>query len=857
MPKQALSRRTYKLMLVAILAATGFFVSQTYNPQTTAAAARAAQSAELFRQQVQPIFAANCVGCHGGQIQRGRLDLRTEEAILKGGTRGPSVVPGQPDKSVLYRMVAHQEEPAMPYGGDKLSDAEVAVIAEWISKMPPTATAATHTETGPPVRQPGYKITEKDRQFWAFVKPVRSAVPAVKNKAWVRNEIDAFVLAKLEANGLQPSAPAGPRELLRRVYFDLIGLPPTPEEMAAFLKNPSEQAYRQAVEKLLASPHYGERWGRHWLDLARYADSGGYEFDYDRPHAWHYRDYVIKAFNADKPYDQFIREQLANDQLVGADKPEALIPTGFCRNGPTVDNANNEETRTDELDDMVATTSSVFMGLTVGCARCHDHKYDPIPQRDYYRLQAVFFPFKKTEKTFATPAEQEAFKARNKEFDEKVRPFRQQIAEIEKPVREKLMREKVEFHVKLAKNSSGFGELTEEQFRTETAQRLKREVNLQAEEIEAELTPTDLQRRKELQKQMDALNNQRPKPLDAAMGVTDEEQPKQAYLLRRGDWRNKGEEVFPGVPVVVSDGNDLAPIKRRKQLADFIVSPENPLTARVAVNRIWQYHFSKGIVKTPSDFGATGDRPSHPELLDWLATEFVKQGWSWKAMHRLMLFSNAYRQASQFDEAKAAKDTENRLLWRFNPRRIEAEVLRDSILAVTGKLNTEMYGPGVYPRIDPDIINTGSRPRWPLDAKDEHATFRRSVYIFVKRSVLVPMLEVFDCPITVTPAPVRSTSTVSPQALALMNNQFVLEQAGYLAERLTKEAGAQARAQVRRGFQLALGRTPSLKEAQWAVDFIKTQTAGYIERKHEKPEAAALRDFCHALINLNEFVYVV
>ncbi|MBI1761371.1 MAG: DUF1549 domain-containing protein, partial [Acidobacteria bacterium] len=616
MPRYALSRRTYKLMLVALLVAACFFATQTYRPETAAA-----QTTEFFKQKVLPIFAANCAGCHGAQIQRGRLDLRTEEAILKGGTRGPAVVPGAPDKSVLYRMVAHKEEPAMPYGGDKLSDADLAVIAEWITKLTPVA-ATNHVETGPPTRKPGYSITGKDRQFWSFVKPVRPSVPAVKNQAWVRNEIDAFVLAKLEANGLEPAPAAPPRELLRRVYFDLIGLPPTPEEMAAFLKNPSDQAYRQVVEKLLASEHYGERWGRHWLDLARYADSGGYEFDYDRPHAWHYRDYVIKAFNADKPYDQFIREQLANDQLAGADKadkPEALIPTGFCRNGPTVDNANNEETRTDELDDMVATTSSVLMGLTVGCARCHDHKYDPIPQRDYYRLQAVFFPFKKTEKTFATAAEQEAFKNLNKEFDEKVRPFRQQIAEIEKPVREKLMREKVEFHVKLAKNSSGFGELTEEQFRAETAQRLKKEVNLQAEEIEAELAPADLQRRKELQKQMDAINNQRPKPLDAAMGVTDEEQPKQAYLLERGDWHNKGAAVSPGVPLIVSDGKDLAPANRRQQLAEFIASPDNPLTARVAVNRIWQYHFGKGIVRTPSDFGATGDRPSHPELLDWLA----------------------------------------------------------------------------------------------------------------------------------------------------------------------------------------------------------------------------------------------
>jgi hypothetical protein len=546
-----------------------------------------------------------------------------------------------------------------------------------------------------------------------------------------------------------------------------------------------------------------------------------------------------------------------------------------------VDNANNEETRMDELDDMVTTTSAVFLGLTVGCARCHDHKYDPIPQRDYYRMQAIFFPFKKTELTFASQTEQEAHKAVNKEFDEKARPFRQQIAAIEKPVREKLMKEKIEFHVNLAKRANGFGELTEEQYREATAKRLTKDVNLQPEEIEAELAPAALQARKELQKQMDEINKQRPKLLPSAMGVTDEENPKQAYLLKRGDWRNKGQEVFPGLPIVLSDGKDIEPKNRRKQLAEFIASPANPLTARVAANRIWQYHFGKGIVKTPSDFGATGDRPSHPELLDWLAVTFMTgrrgdgvtgrqgdearnpqsairnpQSWSWKALHRLLLLSNTYRQSARYNEAGAAKDPENRLLWRFNPQRLTAEALRDSILAISGKLNKEMYGPGIYPRIDPDIINTGSRPRWPLDAKDEHATFRRSVYIFVKRSVILPMLEVFDCPVTVVTAPARAVSTVSPQALALLNNQFVLEQSGFLAERVAREAGAATRAQAQRAFQLALNRPPSAKETQWALAFIKTQTAGYAERKHEKPEAAALRDFCHALLNLNEFLYV-
>jgi hypothetical protein len=816
----------------------------------------AASNSDFFKEKVAPIFERNCVMCHGAGVQRSGLDLRGEETILKGGARGPAVVPGDAEKSLLYRLIAHKEEPAMPMGMGKLGEAEVAVIAQWIDGLSPKAAMAAETI---PTRQPGYSITEKDRQFWSFIKPVRPALPKVKDRRWARNEIDAFVLSKLEQNGLRPNRAASPRELLRRVYFDLTGLPPSPEETAEFLKNPSEAAYAKVVDRLLASSHYGERWGRHWLDLARYADSGGYEFDYDRPHAWRYRDYVIRSFNEDKPYNRFIIEQLAGDQLDGVDvkaNPEALIPTGFVRNGPTVDNADNEETRMDELDDMVTTTSSVFLGMTVGCARCHDHKYDPIPQRDYYRMQAVFFPFRKTESVMASKEEETVHKARNKEVDEQVRPFRQKIGAIERPVRERLLNEKVDFHVRLAEMSNGFEGKTKEQYREETAKRFAKDVNLQAEEIEALLSPEDLKARKENQQEIDRLNKTRPKLMPAAMGVTDKDDPGKAYLLQRGDWRNKGEEVQPGLPQVLVGDANLDQKNRRRQLAQWIASADNPLTARVAVNRIWQYHFGKGIVKTPSDFGATGDRPSHPELLDWLATEFVKRGWSWKAMHRSILLSNTYRQSSQFNRQAAAKDPENRLLWRVNPRRLEAEPLRDSVLAVSGKLNPEMFGPGIYPRIDPDIINTGSRPRWPLNAKDDHSTWRRSVYIFVKRSVLLPLIEVFDCPATVVSGPSRAVSTVSPQALALMNNEFVLQQSGFFAERVAKEAGADRRAQAVRAFKIALNRPPNAKEIEWSLSFLKSQADGYAQRKNEEPEKAALRDFCHAIINLNEFVYI-
>ncbi|HZS05087.1 MAG TPA: DUF1549 and DUF1553 domain-containing protein [Blastocatellia bacterium] len=698
-------------------------------------------------------------------------------------------------------------------------------------------------------------INPAHRRHWAFQPVRRPDVPRVRRADWARNPIDAFILSKLEARGWQPSPAAEPRALLRRIYLDVIGLPPTPEEQEAFLKDRSPGALERVIEDLLARPEYGERWGRHWLDLARYADSGGYEFDVDRPHAWRYRDYVIRSFNEDRPYDRFIKEQLAGDQINPAD-PAALVPTGFCRNGPTVDNANNEQTRMDELDDMVTTTSSVFLGLTVGCARCHDHKYDPIPQRDYYRMLAIFSPFKKTNRLLVAPVEEAAYKVRNKEIDAQVKPWKDKVAAIEKPYREKLLAAKVDFHFKLAESSGALAGKNPDLYRAALAKRFAKDVKLQEEEITTLLQPEERQARKELLDEIKKIEKTRPKPLPAVMAVTDNPKPGKTFLLKRGDFTQKGEEVQPGLPSVLAGDGNLALPNRRLQLAEWIASPDHPLTARVAANRIWQYHFGKGIVRTPSDFGATGDRPSHPELLDWLATEFRSRGWSWKAMHHLILTSNTYRQSSRYDAQAAAKDPENRLLWRSNPRRVEAEVLRDSILAVSGKLNREMYGPGIFPRIDPSVVNTGSRPRWPLDVKEGEKEWRRSVYIFVKRSVIVPLVEVFDCPATTISSPMRSTSTIAPQALALLNNEFVLEQSDFFARRLEREAGPDRRAQITRAFQLALSRNPGEKEIAWAEGFLKLQADGYARREDRKPETAALRDFCHAILNLNEFLYL-
>jgi hypothetical protein len=728
------------------------------------------------------------------------------------------------------------------------------------------------------IREPGQPVTQQDRQFWSFVKPVRPVVPQPQAGDWSRNEVDAFILDALERRDLKPAPPAEPAVLLRRAYFDLIGLPPSPEEVKAFQEDRSPNAFERVVERLLSSPHYGERWGRHWLDLARYADSGGFEFDVDRPHAWRYRDYVIHSFNEDKPYDRFVQEQLAGDELQPVN-PEALVATGFCRNGPTVDNASNEQTRIDELDDIVSTTSSVFMGLTVGCARCHDHKYDAIPQKDYYRLQAIFITSQKTERLLGAENDQAAVKRRNQEIDRQIAPFKEKIAEIEKGVRRRLLDEKVERFMRLSQQAGALASQDTVEYKKELTTRFERDVKLQPEEIEAGLPPADRQKRRALLNEIELLNRTRPNPPAAVMAITNiEGKPPQSFVLKRGDHRQKGEEVSPGFLSVLSPGDpSLAePVSdassgRRLRLAQWLTHPNHPLTARVAVNRIWQYHFGKGLVPTSSDFGVNGGRASHPEFLDWLALEFMARGWSVKSIHRLIMTSSAYRQSSRWDATAAEADPENRLLWRFSPRRIEAETVRDAILAVSGSLNRAMGGPGIFPRIDPAVIGTGSTNKWPVDVEEDSATWRRSVYVFQKRSVVLPLLEVFDCPDSTVSSPVRSTSTIAPQALALLNNRFVLQQARGFARRVIEEAGTARSAQVQRAFELAIGRRALDRELAWSIDFLKKQALAYAEAVPpssqqggsgldaiETDTAAfrALTDFCHAMFNLNEFLYV-
>jgi len=829
-----------------------------------------------FDQDIFPLFDRNCLVCHGPSVQRAGLDLRSKESLLRGSANGPVIRPGNAQESLLYQLIMHQKEPAMPMGG-KLGENEITTIATWINSLSPLERLPESVKHSS-VREPGSQVTGQDRRFWSFVRPLRPAVPRTDAASWGRNEVDAFVLQKLESKGLRPAPPAEPVALLRRAYFDLLGLPPSPEEVQAFLNDHSPDAFERVVERLLASPHYGERWGRHWLDLARYADSGGFEFDVDRPHAWRYRDYVIRSLNDDKPYDRFVQEQLAGDEL-RPDDLEAWVATGFCRNGPTVDNANNEQTRTDELDDIVSTTSSVFMGLTVGCARCHDHKYDAIPQKDYYRLQAIFLSSQKTDHLLGNDAEQAAAKEQNREIDKQIAPLKEKVAEIEGPVRKRLLDEKVERFTHLSQQAGALVNKDLRAYQTEVAAQFARDVKLQPDEIEAGLSRNDREARQDLMQQIEKFNRTRPKPAAAAMAVTNlDGTPPKGYLLKRGDYRQKGEEVSPGFLAVLS-GQDSAQVPlvssasagRRLRLAQWLTSPDHPLTARVAINRLWQYHFGRGLVSTASDFGVNGDRPSHPELLDWLATEFIERGWSLKSMHRLIMNSSTYQQSSRWDAQAAKEDPENRLLWRFSPRRIEAESIRDSILAISGNLNPKMGGPGIYPRIDRAVIGTGSTNKWPLDVEEGTETRRRSVYVFQKRSVVLPLLEVFDCPDSTVSSPSRSASTVSPQALALLNNGFVLQQARRFAMRVVHKAGAVPADQVHETFRLALGRRATERELAWSIDFMEKQAFAYTQNDRQTSEERdshvapsitdpaafrALTDLCHAMFNLNEFLYL-
>ncbi|MFN3322805.1 MAG: PSD1 and planctomycete cytochrome C domain-containing protein [Bryobacteraceae bacterium] len=809
----------------------------------------AISAAEDLAGRAYGILKINCFACHGAAKASG-LDLRTREALLAGGERGPAVDLEEPGRSLLYKVLSHEHKPAMP-PGKKLAENDIDVVRRWLE-------AGASLDSVEEARSPGEKaklaelakleerpILPEDRQFWAFQRPSKVDPP----QAGKRNPVDAFLYAALQAEGLKPSPRADRRTLIRRAYLDLLGLPPSPDEVEAFVKDNSPQAWDRQVERLLASPHYGERWGRHWLDVVRYADSGGFERDYDWPNGYRYRDYVVKAFNEDKSYDQFIREQLAGDEYA-PDSQEALIATGYLRLGP-VNNIRNERTRIDELDDIVVTTSVGFLGMTVGCARCHNHKFDPIPQKDYYRLQAVFFSTKEVEHPLVGPEVVEAYKAEMKRIDELQKPHKKAKEEIEEPYR------KILFDRKLATlpEYMQIAWKTPPEKRTEgqrlNANQIEKTIRFKEEEILAIMPEEEKQRHKEVAGEIAGLEKQRPERYPTARIIGEGgREPLPSHFLHRGSIDVKGSVMQAGVLSVACEDEYEFPTPpenarsswRRRGLAEWIASPSNPLTARVMVNRIWQHHFGEGIVRTPNNFGKTGQAPTHPELLDWLAVEFMERGWSIKAMHRLMMMSEAYQMASDDIAANLKIDPENRYVWRMPRRRLEAEIIRDQILAVAGTLDRTVGGPAVFPYIDPDLFQSSTDRTWKGKPDDDPSTWRRSIYVFSKRSIRYPLFETFDQPDMINSCDRRNRSTIAPQALLLMNNAFVMFQSQQFAERLRREAGENLADQVELAYRLALSRPPSRFERESAAEFIASGPRGLV-------------DFCQALFNLNEFVY--
>ncbi len=974
-------RPAMKRIPCALLAVLGLFCVCT-DGQAAPADESSPEKAVTYERDVRPILKAYCFQCHGEEKKlEGELDVRLRRLILKGGESGPAIVPGEVDESYLYEQVATGE---MPPGDMELAKAQIDTIAAWIKQGAKTARPE-------PDKVPADGFTEEEREFWSLQPIVRHAVPDVAHKDRVRTPIDAFLLKKLEAQKLSFSPDADKRTLIRRLSFDLLGLPPTPEQIAEYVGDASPGAYERLVDRLLASPRYGERWGRHWLDVAGYADSEGYtDADLERDSAFRYRDYVIRSLNADKPFDLFIQEQLAGDEMIpqpyknlSDDQVDKLVATGYLRMAPDGTGSGGIDqsiARNQVMSQTLGIVSTSLMGMTVGCAECHDHRYDPISQADYFRLRAVFEPAYDWKK-WRTPAGRRislytdddreaaaAIEVEAKKVDAERQTMTQtfidqtldvQLLKLEdESVRDPLRvayktpgaKRTAEQNDLLAKFpgirqiSAGSLYLYDREIRTDAAkldrERAAKEKEFVAKTAAAELAkhPAELQAKLKAAKataaakrtpEQKTLLAEHPGVLVTAATLAQFDKPaadalaalkKQAvdlratqkadrvkvltdkaaairatkpaegfvrplteipghvpptFLFHRGSHEQPKQQLNPGgLSVLAARKLSEIPVNdaalpttgRRLAFARRLTSGSHPLTARVLVNRFWLHHFGRGIVETPGDFGALGTRPTHPKLLDWLAAEFMEGGWKLKQLHKLMVTSTAYRQSSRRNPAQDAVDPGNALLGRMSIRRLEAEIIRDAVLAIGGKLNEKMHGPPV-PVMEDDVgqiiigkenLDGERKPGQAIDMKGEE--LRRSIYVQVRRSRPLGMLDTFDAPAMAPNCLSRNSSTVATQALMFMNSQFAVDYAGLIAQRVQTSAGADVNAQAKQAWALTYGREPTDEQIASSLAFLTEQAQHYAKNRptgvKTEPQLLALGSFCQALISSNGFLYV-
>lgn len=851
----------------------------------------AAEQRVRFDKEILPLLTARCVQCHGQGKPMAGLDLRTAASLLKGSNSGPIVAEGFSERSLLIRKVASHSMPP-PGGGQPLSDAEIRVLREWIDRGQFEGEEVDNSLDRPfsPAEAP--EVTAKQRDFWAFRQPVAAPVPKVRAADRVRSPIDSFVLAKLESQGLGLSPEAPSLTLLRRAYFDLIGLPPAPDETRNFLADTKPGAYERLIDRLLASPQYGVRWGRQWLDAAGYVDTTGKDFDAKKLELadgmWRYRDYVVESYNSDKPWDKFLAEQIAGDEMVDWRSAKRFTPrmvelltaTGYMRNILDItwdDIENLPVNRFEALFKLAEKVSSSTMGLSIGCARCHTHKFDPIPQRDYYRFLSLFttaynpYDWIKPKDRYlwaVSKDEKEEIDRYNADIDRPVAELTKQLAALRRPYEERLLNEKLKSLPEAIRQDAKVAVETAKEKRDEIQKYLFTKfgssLQVTAAEVRKTFNEADKATAVKLETQIQTWNGYRRK-LDRLQALWDVGAPPVNRLLQRGSEASPGPKVTPGFPEVLCAPGSADAVRPKETqgktsgyrlaFADWLVSRRNPLTARVIVNRIWQGHFGTGIVMTADNFGKMGSPPVNPELLDWLSVDFMDHGWSAKRLHKMIMLSAVYRQsARQGAEPWVAKakviDPENRLLWRMNLRRLDAEILRDSVIAAAGKLDPSMGGPPIPLETRPDGLQVVS---------DKDGQWRRSIYLTARRNYPMNFLGVFDYPMIDTNCTRRVPSATPLQSLTMMNDQFILDSASYLAARAGEMAQSDTAARkIEAAYWLALSRKPTAAEIQLGEKYLRQQQEIYLNANEPMAKAAAksFASLAQMLLSSNEFLYV-